>query len=146
MIPCTVARRPNGGAINLVSRGDMGRQPFTFSPRTRSIGFFRASLGWRHWSTGRGSDIQVSHTYRPGRAWNDLEYLTLTSQFLDPEESQPRVNETLRLAGVSVVNMPKLDASEIWNGKHGMAGVFHFDTTGDSAVLSWRGTWDLVLN
>lgn len=62
------------------------------------------------------SDASDFQAYWPRWTWNDLEYLARTSRFLDPEESQLRVNEMVQLAGVSVMNMPKLDVLEIWNG------------------------------
>ena len=52
----------------------------------------------------------------------------------------------LKSAGSLAIYMPKLQTLEIWNGRKNLAGVFRYHFVQNLlSTLTWRGTWELVL-
>lgn len=77
-----------------------------------------------------------------------LTSLALTSQLLTQDESPIKIEEMLQSAAAVAMNMPLLRSMEIWNGREGFAMLFRYQLTkGEQpAVVTWRGTRDLILS
>ncbi|KAI1469211.1 uncharacterized protein F4812DRAFT_470273 [Daldinia caldariorum] len=80
-------------------------------------------------------------------SWLHLQSLALTSQLLqDDWEKRKQIEALLCRARVIVQNMPKLHTFVLWNGGKAHACAFIYRTDRDSASITWRGTWHLVLS
>ncbi|KAL6898338.1 hypothetical protein GGI43DRAFT_428518 [Trichoderma evansii] len=71
------------------------------------------------------------HSWR----WPNLTLLILTYNCLFLE------------AAAAAMKMPNLKTMEIWNGREGLAALFRYQLKRDeqSAMITWRGTWDFTL-
>jgi hypothetical protein len=79
-------------------------------------------------------------------SWPNLTTLVLTSQLLAPDKSYTDVMDMLQAAGSAAIRMPRLKTMEIWNGQAKLAAVFRYELIqGGPSVVTWRGTWNLVL-
>ncbi|KAM0520150.1 hypothetical protein ACHAPE_003429 [Trichoderma viride] len=79
--------------------------------------------------------------------WPNLASLVLTSQLLAPQQSLTDIMDMLERAGLAATRMPKLKTMEIWNGREKLAALFKYELLQEqrSAIITWKGTWDLVL-
>lgn len=110
----------------------------------------RASLRLKHLSGAfvvDAGDVFRSAAAEPAWAWPNLATLALTSRLLAPGACQGSVDGMLVAAAAAAGRMPALETMEIWNGREGLAGLFRYRSArgGRTAGITWRGTWDLVL-
>ncbi|PNP42922.1 hypothetical protein TGAMA5MH_05668 [Trichoderma gamsii] len=79
--------------------------------------------------------------------WPNLTLLVLTSQLLMPQQSPTDIMDMLQRAGLAATRMPKLRTMEIWNGRDKLAALFRYELLQEQryAVITWKGTWDLIL-
>ena len=77
--------------------------------------------------------------------WQHLQCLALTSPILRSTESHREISTLLSIAGISVLQMPRLHTFALWNGTQGNACAFLYCMDRYSAQLTWRSTWDLEL-
>lgn len=79
--------------------------------------------------------------------WPNLTLLVLTSQLLTPQQSPTDIMDMLQRAGLAATRMPKLRTMEIWNGRDKLAALFRYELLQEQrcAVITWKGTWDLIL-
>ncbi|KAJ4267399.1 hypothetical protein NW762_003506 [Fusarium torreyae] len=73
--------------------------------------------------------------------WPNLTSIVLTSQLLTPRESPTKINDMLLAAATAGEKMPKLKTMELWNGYRSGNG----NGSSEPAVVTCRGTWELVL-
>lgn len=87
------------------------------------------------------------HTLGASQNWPNLTSLALTSRLLEPDESHEDIMDMLQRAGLTAIHMPKLKTMEIWNGREKLAALFRYELLGEGqpAIITWRGTWDIVL-
>lgn len=81
--------------------------------------------------------------------WSHLQSLALTSQVLhcdDDGKKHKQIQGLLCQAGVFAKKMPKLRTFIIWNGGKAHACAFIYRTDGNSASVTWRGTWHMDLS
>lgn len=85
---------------------------------------------------------------KPDWFWKKLATLVLTSRTLVPKEDCSKSNDLLQLAAVAAMAMPELHTLELWNVEKGLACVFQYQasTSSRTAVITWRGSWDLSLD
>ncbi|KAI1255836.1 hypothetical protein MGN70_002576 [Eutypa lata] len=75
-------------------------------------------------------------------SWPHLQSLALTSQLLqDNWEKREQITALLCQAGDLVQKMPKIHTFVLWNGGKAHACAFIYRVDGDSASVTWRGTW-----
>ena len=92
------------------------------------------------------SDFFSSLEFKPSLQWPNLTCLVLTSQLLAPDEDSTSIMEMLTAAASSVTHMPQLKSMEIWNGRKKLAALFRYELIRDQpSIITWRGTWDLIL-
>lgn len=85
---------------------------------------------------------------QPSWEWPNLTSLALTSGLLAPEKSSEAINNMIRAAADAAMMMPELETMEIWNGRKRLAALFKYQSIkrgGRTAVITWRGTWELPL-
>jgi hypothetical protein len=82
----------------------------------------------------------------PTWIWPRLQSLTLTSQLLRHPGRRPEVDTLLYEAGVTALQMPKLQTLVVWDGVEGNACAFIYHVDRDHASVTWRGTWDMALS
>ncbi|RFN47635.1 pranc domain protein [Fusarium flagelliforme] len=92
--------------------------------------------------------VDASHFFAARRdswTWDKLTSLALTSGTLTNDARPEDINRMLHNAAEVALQMPKLDAMEIWNGRRGVAMVFRYERSRDRqpAMITVRGTWDL---
>ncbi|KAJ3544786.1 hypothetical protein NM208_g2867 [Fusarium decemcellulare] len=79
--------------------------------------------------------------------WPKLQSLALTSQLLqDGREKREQIEALLFQASVLARRMPRMHTFVLWNGGKGHACAFIYRNDGDTASITWRGTWRLELN
>ena len=79
---------------------------------------------------------------QPHWRWHQLRSLTLTSRMMW-DTNLIQIRNLLKAAAEAAINMPKLETMALWNGAKGEACAFTWCR--ESALISWRGTWDLKL-
>ncbi|RJE24170.1 hypothetical protein PHISCL_03489 [Aspergillus sclerotialis] len=115
MFGCPSSRIPNSYVIRAVANASLNLEHLSASFIVDSSYFF--------------------DNCEPSWKWSRLVSLTLTSRLLTPHESTIEVDNMLREAASAAIKMPKLEILEIWNRQEGLA----------PAVITWRGTWEFVL-
>ncbi|XXH03470.1 hypothetical protein Hte_009875 [Hypoxylon texense] len=124
--------------------------------KEREIGFnvMNGSRHLEHLSMSFLSEAQeFFHDFWPpnndislGWKWEKLVTLALTSDFLDPDQARPKVNDLLQAAGTAAQNMPKLRVMEIWHGKEVSHGcLFRYCTDDTSSTITWQSSWTMKL-
>ena len=107
----------------------------------------KASLGLEHLAASFVSDASHFIDAWKRNTWPRLKSLALTSNVLQPQHESAYIGDLLERLARIAMKMPRLRLMELWNGSAGFAGVFRhqvFETDG-TAKITWRGTWDLLL-
>lgn len=127
--PLRIPRRDVGLALARASRG-LKRLSAAFM--VEAVHFFDGIIGTPQWK------------------WPRMTSLALTSRLLHPnmEIHHPElVLDMLKSAATAAKSMTRLETMEIWYGMAGVAGMFRYRSArrGQTASITWRGTWDLEL-
>jgi hypothetical protein len=83
---------------------------------------------------------------KPTWTWPYLQSLALTSQLLRPTGNRQEIDALLYEAGITALQMPKLQTLVLWNGGKGNACAFIYYADRNHASVTWRGTWDVQLS
>jgi hypothetical protein len=78
--------------------------------------------------------------------WQNLQSLALTSQLLQCTADHEKTCALLYSAGMTALQMPKLQTLVLWNGAKDNACAFIYCANKDQPTITWRGTWDLELS
>ena len=107
-------------------------------------GLVKASLGLEHLAITFLSDASpFFHACPERRVWPRLESLALTCNILKPQH--PYINDLLHTVALVAMKMPRLKSMELWNGGVGFAGLFQCQILDRAVKITWRGTWNLLL-
>lgn len=82
----------------------------------------------------------------PVLQWPNLRWLTLTSGVISSHSDPDDIDKLLRGAGLAALQMPQLQAMELWNATtwHG-AGAFRYLIVDKTPCISWTSTFDFKL-
>ncbi|KAK1242488.1 hypothetical protein MKX08_005300 [Trichoderma sp. CBMAI-0020] len=72
----------------------------------------------------------------------------MLSDLLAPDQDEIRITNMLRAAAKAAVHMPKLETSQIWNGRKNLAAFFKYEAAtkqGQTSTITWKGTWEFLL-
>lgn len=73
--------------------------------------------------------------------WEKLEFLALTSHLLQESTEPERLDDLLRSAGRTALQMPKVQKMLLWYGDEEFACAFSYAADRDGACITWRGEW-----
>lgn len=79
--------------------------------------------------------------------WPNLKSLALTSGLLRPGGNPTMLDDMLRAAAVTAMEMPKLEIMELWNGLEDLAMLVTYRRAQlrRPAAIEWKGTWEMTL-
>ncbi|KAF4997771.1 hypothetical protein FDECE_11993 [Fusarium decemcellulare] len=124
--------------------------PWHSSAHTDGVGlaFAYQSVRLQHLAVSFMVDAeQVFQRCQPKWIYPNLQSLALTSQLLqDGGEKREQIEALLFQASVLARRMPRMHTFVLWNGGKGHACAFIYRNDGDTASITWRGTWHLELN
>jgi hypothetical protein len=105
------------------------------------------SLKLEHLAASFMIDASYFFEMEPSWEWPNLTSLVITSELLAPNENPVKIGSMLQAAAAAALKMPQLETMEIWNGQKGLAALFkyHAFRNVQQAIITWRGTWELVM-
>jgi hypothetical protein len=79
--------------------------------------------------------------------WPNLKSLALTSGLLRPWENPKKLDDMLRAAAATAMEMPNLETMELWNGLEELAMLVKYRRAQlrRPAAIEWKGTWEMTL-
>lgn len=129
---------------------DMGCDPLRITSASVGRALAKASLGFDSLSASFIVDAVDFFEETPGRYWKwpNLKSLTLTSRLLRPGKNPTKLDDMLRAAAATAMEMPNLETMELWNGLEEEAMLVRYRRARlrQPATIEWKGTWELTLS
>lgn len=88
--------------------------------------------------------FDASQTCCQDAKWENLEFLALTSRFVDPADKDLKLTNLLDAAGIFTLRAPRLRTMILWYGNKNQAYAFIYKR--DDNSITWHGTREFDMN